>query len=80
MGIGRTLFQKPGLLGKNRDVQDVCSIARLLLEREDSPSTCGPVRLLAEDFIGAPPTATAEALLEVRGYILNWRICLIYKF
>ncbi|KAL4935805.1 hypothetical protein BDV06DRAFT_217143 [Aspergillus oleicola] len=64
VGIGRTLFQKPGLLGKNRDVQDVCNIARLLLEHKDIVSACSPVRLLAEDFLGVPPTTTAEALLE----------------
>ncbi|CEL12032.1 hypothetical protein ASPCAL15125 [Aspergillus calidoustus] len=62
VGLGRTVFQKPGLLGKNRDVQDVCEIARLLLEREDG--SCGPLRLLAQDFMGAPPTATAETLLK----------------
>ncbi|KAL4745866.1 uncharacterized protein BDW70DRAFT_145057 [Aspergillus foveolatus] len=61
VGIGSKLFQKPGLLGKNRDVQDVCNIARLLLQQGES---CGPVRFLAEDFIGVPPTSTAEALLE----------------
>ncbi|KAL4947545.1 hypothetical protein BDW69DRAFT_190098 [Aspergillus filifer] len=64
VGIGKTLFQKPGLLGKNRDVQDVCNIARSLLEHKDTVSACSPVRLLAEDFLGTPPTSTAEALLE----------------
>ena len=63
VGLERTSFWSPGLLEKNRDVQNVCEIARLLHERDDS--VCGPVRILAQGLIGVLPTTTAETHLDV---------------
>ncbi|CAK48392.1 uncharacterized protein An11g04070 [Aspergillus niger] len=45
------------------DVQNVCEIARLLRERDDS--VCGPVRLLAQGLIGVLLTTAAETHLDV---------------
>jgi hypothetical protein len=64
-GIGSSLLQKPNPLGKTRDIQALCHIARKLLRVEEIIDVRGTTRLLAEDFAGAPPTATAKTLLQV---------------
>ncbi|KAF5861165.1 hypothetical protein ETB97_000539 [Aspergillus alliaceus] len=63
-GIGNSILRKPNPLGKSRDIQAVCHIARKLLRVEEAVDVRGTTGLLAEDFAGAPPTATAKALLQ----------------
>ncbi|KAF5855996.1 hypothetical protein ETB97_008115, partial [Aspergillus alliaceus] len=64
VGIGNSILRKPNPLGKSRDIQAVCHIARKLLRVEEAVDVRGITGLLAEDFAGAPPTATAKALLQ----------------
>ncbi|KAL4888210.1 hypothetical protein BDV59DRAFT_196623 [Aspergillus ambiguus] len=65
-GMGQSLLKRPksNSTGKARDVQAVCSIARKLLRLDDVAKVRGTIGLLAEDFSGAPPTATADDLLK----------------
>ncbi|THC88356.1 hypothetical protein EYZ11_012202 [Aspergillus tanneri] len=65
-GIGNSLLQKPNPLGKARDVQAVCRMAQNLLTPEKDVNVRGTTGLLAQDFAGAPPTATAKGLLQDR--------------
>jgi hypothetical protein len=65
-GIGNSIIQKPDPLGKAKDIQAVCHIARKLLRVEKTVDVRGTTGLLAQDFAGAPPTTTAKDLLQVR--------------
>ena len=67
-GVCETLLKKPknGVFSKAKDVQAVRHTAWRLLRLEESTRVRGTVGLLAEDFAGALPTATADDLLQVR--------------
>ncbi|KAE8397176.1 hypothetical protein BDV37DRAFT_289652, partial [Aspergillus pseudonomiae] len=63
-GIGNSILQKPDPLGKAKDIQAVCHIARKLLRVEEAVDVRGTAGLLAQDFAGAPPATTAKGLLQ----------------
>ncbi|KAE8334763.1 hypothetical protein BDV24DRAFT_156592 [Aspergillus arachidicola] len=63
-GIGNSILQKPDPLGKAKDIQAVCHIARKLLRVEEAVDVRGTTGLLAQDFAGAPPATTAKGLLQ----------------
>lgn len=67
-GINETLLKKPrcNAVNKAKDIQAVRNIAWRLLRFEESTRVRGMIGLLAKDFTGAPPTATADDLLQVR--------------
>ncbi|KAH8431450.1 uncharacterized protein LDX57_009112 [Aspergillus melleus] len=65
-GIGRSLVQSPTSVGKAQDVQAVCNIARKLLDLQNATTVRGTIGLIAEDFIGASPTATVDELLRIQ--------------
>ena len=67
-GIGESLLKKPksSIHSKAKDIQAVCNAARRLLRLERPTRVRGTIGLLADDFAGAPPTATADDLLQVR--------------
>ena len=54
------------MFNKAKDVQAVRNTARRLLRFEELTRVRGTIGLLAEDFAGALPTATADDLLQVR--------------
>lgn len=57
---------KRSVLSKAEDVQAICNIARRLLGLEEPTKVRGTIGLLAEDFAGAPSTATAGDLFQVK--------------
>lgn len=60
------MTRKPILQGKSHDIEAVCNIALTLLGLSGSVGVRGTMDLLAEDFTGAPSTATVEDLLQVK--------------
>ncbi|KAB8069929.1 hypothetical protein BDV29DRAFT_198329 [Aspergillus leporis] len=63
-GIGNSILQKPDSLGKAKNIQVVCHIARKLLRVKEAVDVRGTTWLLAQDFAGAPPAPTAKGLLQ----------------
>lgn len=65
-GIGESMTRKPILQGKSHDIEAVCNIAFTLLGLGDTVGVRGTMGILAENFTGAPSTATVEDLLQVK--------------
>lgn len=67
-GFGESLLKKPksSIHSKAKDIQAVCNAARRLLRLGQPTRVRGTIGLLAEDFAGAPPTTTADDLLQVK--------------
>ncbi|OJJ83543.1 uncharacterized protein ASPGLDRAFT_58636 [Aspergillus glaucus CBS 516.65] len=64
--IGESLLKKPksNIHSKAKDIQAVCNAAWRLLRLERLVRVRGTIGLLADDLAGAPPTATADDLLQ----------------
>ena len=60
------MTRSPILQGKSYDIEAVCNIAFTLLSLSDTVGVRGTMGILAEDFTGAPSTATVEDLLQVK--------------
>lgn len=65
-GIGESMTRKPIMQRKSQDIEAVCNIAFTLLGLGDTVGGRGTMGILAEDFTGAPSTATVEDLLQVK--------------
>jgi hypothetical protein len=60
------MIRDPRPQGKAEDIRSVCKMVHTLLRLGDATGVRGTMGILAEDFIGVPPTATVEDLLQVR--------------